>query len=128
VSLGTTDKIMLCVGLIGFGGLFVFLGVALHLAYTKMDMMLGHLKNCPAIMIRAFLINAGPWGRLHVLGVMMGLMITPRIFLRDGGANAEDLKNFPADLKRKLIVLHWFGWGALLIVGGVVAVDELILA
>ncbi|MDB5983977.1 MAG: hypothetical protein JWQ69_4992 [Pseudomonas sp.] len=128
MSLGTTDKIMLCAGLIGFSGLFIFIGAALHLAYTQIDMMVDRLKNCPAVTIRAFLIKAGPWGRLHVLGVMMGLMITPRIFLRSGGASTEDLKNFPADLKRKLIVLHWFGWTAFLMIVGVVAIDELILA
>jgi hypothetical protein len=37
MSLGTADKIMLCVGLIDFAGIFVWLGVALHLAYTKME-------------------------------------------------------------------------------------------
>jgi hypothetical protein len=72
-----------------------------------MDRMLDHLKNCPTIMIRTFLINTGPWGRLIVLGAITGLMITPRIHLRIGGASAEDLNNFPADLKRKLIVLYW---------------------
>ncbi|MDB5983991.1 MAG: hypothetical protein JWQ69_5006 [Pseudomonas sp.] len=120
-----TAKFILCVSLVGFGGLFVFLGVALHLSYTKMDLMLDRLKNCPAITIRAFLVNAGPWGRLHVLGVMMGLMITPRIFLRSGGADADDLKNFPSDLKRKLVVLHWGGWGAFFVIGGMVVIVKL---
>jgi hypothetical protein len=125
MSVSTANKFILWVGLIGFGGVFTFLGVALHLAYTKMDLMLNHLKNCPAVMNRAFLLNVGPWGRLVVLGGIMGLMITPRIYLRDGGANAEDLKSFPADLKRKLIVLHWAGWVPLLVVFGMVAVVKL---
>lgn len=27
-------------------GVLVWIGVALHLGYTKMDMMLAHLQNC----------------------------------------------------------------------------------
>jgi hypothetical protein len=127
VSLGASDKIMLGIGLIGFGGIFIWIGIALRLAYTKMDLMLSHLKNCPAVMIRVFLINTGPWGRLHVFGLIMGLMVMPYFFLRDGGASTEDLKNFPEGLKRKLVVLQWAGWLLLLAMFGLVAVDEFIL-
>jgi hypothetical protein len=124
MSVSTANKFILWVRLIGFGGVFAFLGIALHLAYTKMDLMLDHLKNCPAVMIRAPFKNGGPGGRLFVLGAIMGLMTVPRLYLRDGGASAEDLKNFPVDLKRKLIVLHWAGGMFLLVMCGMVAVDE----
>jgi hypothetical protein len=83
MSVSTADKIFLCVGLIDFGGMFVWIGIALHLAYTKMDLMLAHLKNCPAVMIRAPFKNGGPSGRLFVQGAIMGLMTTPRLYLRD---------------------------------------------
>lgn len=46
MSLNTANKIFLCVGLIDLVGLLVWLGVALHIAYTKTDIMLIHLKNC----------------------------------------------------------------------------------
>jgi hypothetical protein len=118
MSVSTADKVFLCVGLIDFGGIFVWIGIALHLAYTKMDLMLAHLKNCPAVMIRAPFKNGGPSGRLFVQGAIMGLMTTPRLYLRDGGASAEDLKNFPADLKRKIIILHRTGWVLLLVMCG----------
>ena len=119
MSVSTANKFILWAGLIGFGGVFAFLGIALHLAYTKMDMMLAHLKNCPAVMIRVFLIDTGPWGRLHVFGLIMGLMVTPRLFLRDGGGSAEDLKNFPAALKHKLVVMQWVSWALLLVMCGI---------
>jgi len=128
MSVSTAEKIFLCVSLIDFGGIFVSLGIALHLAYTKMDLMLDHLKNCPAVMIRAPFKDGGPSGRLFVQGAIMGLMTTPRLYLRDGGASAEDLKNFPADLKRKLIVLHWSTGFFLLVLFGLFAVDEFVLA
>lgn len=53
MSVSTADKVFLCLGLIDFGGISVWIGIALHLAYTKMDLMLAHLKHCPAVMIRA---------------------------------------------------------------------------
>jgi hypothetical protein len=124
MSVSTANKFILCVGLIGFGGVFLWIGIALHLAYTKMDLMLDHLKNCPAVMIRAPFKDGGPSGRLFVQGAIMGLMTVPRLYLRDGGANAEDLKSFPVDLKRKLIVLHWGGCVPLLVLLGMVAVVE----
>ena len=119
MSVSTADKIFLCISLSGFGGIFVWIGIALHLAYTKMDLMLAHLKHCPAVMIRAPFKDGGPSGRLFVQGAIMGLMTTPRLYLRDGGACAEDLKNFPADLKRKLIILHRTGWVLLLVMCGI---------
>lgn len=118
MSLSSGDTIVLVIGLIYFVGAFISIGISLHLAYTKMDVMLNHLQNCPAVMIRAPLRNAGPWGNMLLLGAIMGVMTTPKIYLRDGGANAEDLKNFPADLKQKLIVLQWTGWGLLLVMFG----------
>ena len=59
MSVSVAHKIFRCIGIIGFGGLFIFLGVALHLAYTRMDVMLDHLKDCPSIMVRAPFKNGG---------------------------------------------------------------------
>ena len=104
MSLTTADKIFLCVGLIDIGGLLVWLGVALHLAYTKMDIMLIHLKNSPAVTIRVPFKSGGPWGKLFLLGGIMSAVTTPGIYLRDGGVNIEEIRNFPTHLKRKLVI------------------------
>jgi hypothetical protein len=125
MSLSMGDTIFLTIGLIDFVGAFISIGISLHLAYTKMDVMLNHMQNCPAVMIRAPFRNGGPWGNMFLLGAIMGVMTTPRLYLRDGGACAEDLENFPADLKRKLVILQWTGWGLLLVMVGLTAVAEL---
>lgn len=109
MSVSIAQKLFLIISITGFGGLLVFLGIALHLAYAKMDVMLEHLKNCPAIMVRAPFKNGGAWGRLFVLGAVMGVMTMPDFYLRDGGADAKDLESFPEGLRKKLIVLHWGG-------------------
>jgi len=54
MSLNTAEKIYLCVALIDFGGIFIWLGVALHLAYTKMDLMLGYLKAAQWLRLACF--------------------------------------------------------------------------
>ncbi|PPA03289.1 hypothetical protein C4E44_14970 [Pseudomonas sp. MWU12-2312b] len=118
MSLNTANKIFLCVGLIDLVGLFVWLGVTLHLAYTKMDIMLIHLKNSPAVTIRVPFKNGGPWGKLFLLGGIMSAVTTPGIYLRDGGVNIEEIKSFPTHLKRKLVILQWAGWVLLTLMFG----------
>ncbi|WPX62086.1 hypothetical protein [Pseudomonas sp. MH10] len=118
MNVSTADKIFLCVGLVNFGGIFIWIAIALYLAYTKMDLMLGHMKNSPIVIIRVFLIHTGLWGRLYVFGLIMGMMVTPGMALRRGAVSAEDFKNFPANLKRQLIVMQWAGWGLLLVMFG----------
>jgi hypothetical protein len=103
------DKIFLSVSLVGFIGVLAFLSIALHTAYTKMDIMLAYLKNCPFIMNRAFLKDGGPWGRLLILGAIVGVLRTPGLYIPDGSASMEDVLNFPARLKERLIALYRFG-------------------
>lgn len=125
MSVSTGENGYLYISLIGFVGVFTCIGIALYLAYNRVELMLSHLKNCPTITIRAFLLHAGPWGRLHLLGAIMGLMTMPRVHLRDGGASAEDLKNFPADLRLQLVMLHWTSGFLLLVMIGMGIVAKL---
>lgn len=118
MSLNVADKVFLYVGLVSFVGIIIWIAIALYIAYTKMDLMLRHFKNSSAVMIRAFLINAGPWGRMHVFGLIMGLMVMPGVFVRKGAVSTEDLKNFPVALKHQLAVMLWVGWGLLSVVFG----------
>ncbi|SDZ67004.1 hypothetical protein [Pseudomonas sp. NFIX28] len=104
-------------------GAFVWIGVALHMAYTKLDELLDHLKNCSAIMARAPLKHGGPWGKLLLIGGISGIVTFPGFYLKRGELSAEDLNNFPAPFKRKLAVLQWsviglLGFAALLWVIG----------
>jgi hypothetical protein len=109
MSLGAADKVFLTVSLVGLTGVLAFLTIALHTAYTKMDMMLSYLKHCPFIMSRAFLRDGGPWGRLLILGAIVGVLKTPGLYVPDGSVSIEDVLNFPRELKAKLIALYRFG-------------------
>ena len=88
-------------------GVLIWIGVALYLAYTKTDLMLAHLKNCPAIMVRAPLRNGGPWGKLLLIGGISGVITFPNFYLKRGELSADDLSTFPASLRRKLILMQW---------------------
>lgn len=88
-------------------GMAIWIGVCLHLAYTRMDEILGFLKNCSAVMNRAPLRHGGPWGKLLLIGGISGIVTFPGVYLKYGGVSVEDLKRFPTQLKRKLAVLQW---------------------
>ncbi|WP_207865937.1 hypothetical protein [Pseudomonas sp. 58(2021)] len=107
MSLNVVDKVLLAIAVADLAGLVLWIGVCLHLAYTKMDLMLEHLKNCSAIMTRAPLRNGGPWGKLLLVGGISGIVTFPNFYLKRGELNSQDLANFPVPLKRKLIVLQW---------------------
>jgi hypothetical protein len=107
MALSIADKIFLVAGLFDLGGLIICLGVVFHMAYTKMDLMLGHLKNCSVVSTHAPLKEGGPWGRLLLIGWIAGIVTFPGYYLKNGGVSTEDLMNFPAHLKRRLVVTKW---------------------
>jgi hypothetical protein len=88
-------------------GIFIWIGMCLHLACAQMDEMLERLKNCSAVMNRAPLRHAGPLGKLLLVGGISGIVTFPGIYLKHGGIRVEELNSFPAQLKKKLAVLQW---------------------
>ncbi len=115
MAISAAEKLILTVGLLNFAGLFVYLGVFYYFVFTKMDFMVSHLKNCPLVMNRINSLRSGLPGKMYVFGAITAVLTVPGRMIRIGGASAEDIENFPADLKRKIVVLHWSGMTALLI-------------
>ncbi|MDY7534908.1 hypothetical protein RGV33_25055 [Pseudomonas sp. Bout1] len=107
MTVSVADKVFLVAGLLDFGGILACIGVALHMAYTRMDLMLEHLKNCSAVMVQAPLKDGGPWGKLLLVGWIAGVVTFPGYYLKHGGASIEDLNSFPAPLRRKLLAIKW---------------------
>ncbi|WCM50287.1 hypothetical protein OH720_25520 [Pseudomonas sp. WJP1] len=85
--------------------IFVWLVIALHMAYTKMDVLFGHLKNSPAITVLAFWRHAGPSGRLRMISNIAHYVSSPRRGIENGTISAEDIENLPMPIKRKLVIL-----------------------
>ena len=115
MTLSTGDTVLLTIALVDFAGIFLCIGICLHLAYTQADVMLEHLKNSPAITTWAPILHAGPWGKLMFIGGVCGLITFPSYQLKKGNVSAEDLAGFPTALKRKLVFLQWSMIGLLLV-------------
>ncbi|UCR87231.1 hypothetical protein [Pseudomonas chlororaphis] len=78
----------------------------LYTSYTRMDEMLKHLSNCRAIQIRKPLMGKDPFGRLFMMGTIAGVLLTPKLYLKDGGADPDDIAKFPKHLKRVIAIQY----------------------
>jgi len=107
MSLGVGDKVFLVIALADFAGIFLWIGICLHLAYTKMDFILEHLKNSSAITVRAPLRHGGPLGKLLLIGGISGVVTFPRIHIKRGTLSTADLAGFPVKFMR----LQWSAFG-----------------
>lgn len=101
-----SEKILLSIVLANFAGIFLWVGICLHLAYTKMDVMLEHFKNSPAITSWLPMRQGGPWGKLLLIGGISGLVTFPNYQLKRGQLSVDDLASIPPALKRKLVRLQ----------------------
>lgn len=52
--------------------------------------------------------------RCYLLGTITGAMLCPKFSVRIGMMDAEELRNFPRHLRRRLLIASWLG-----IIGGV---------
>ena len=107
MTVSVADQVFLVLGLSIFGGAVFCIGLSLHMAYTKMELMLEHLKNCSIVRTHAPLKYGGPWGKLMLIGWIAGVFAFPEYYLKRGQASLNDLNDFPANLRKKLVMLKW---------------------
>ena len=119
MSLGIGDKVLLTIILADFAGIFLWIGVCLHLAYTKADIILEHLKNSSAIVVRGPLRHGGPWGKLLLIGGISGVVTFPSIHIRRGTLSTTDLASLPVALKRQFVRLQWSAIGLIVVMAAV---------
>ncbi|MGE8177640.1 hypothetical protein [Pseudomonas fluorescens] len=124
MSLNTADKIFLAVGPVDFAGIFIWIGVALYIAYTKATFLLNPFKNSPFIINLTPLRHGGPWRKLLLVGSISGIVTFPSFYIKRGTINPEDTNNFPSQLKLKLVIFHWIGLALLFVMFGIGAVAE----
>ncbi|MGC5702780.1 hypothetical protein J4P02_21485 [Pseudomonas sp. NFXW11] len=77
----------------------VSLVIQVYLGYFKIDEMVRHLARCRVIAIRLPLLGKDPLSRLFMLVSIGSLFAMPHLFLRNGGMDVRDYKNFPLGLK-----------------------------
>ncbi|PTR26982.1 hypothetical protein C8K63_103236 [Pseudomonas sp. GV085] len=113
MNISVADALFLASGLIVFGGALVVFGVALHLGYTKGDALSEHFQNSSPLITVSARIDAGLRGKTRLVYSISSVVTFPQFFLKHGMVTAEDLDNFPHDLRQKLVVLQWTLLGVL---------------
>ena len=96
-------------GLCGVAFVVVLVGncFALHLGYTKRELLLEHFKNSSPSISDAVRIHEGYWGRLQLVGSACMVLTFSGFFIRHGVLSIQDFEGFPRPLKWKLIALQW---------------------
>ncbi|MQT37224.1 hypothetical protein [Pseudomonas helleri] len=89
--------------------MFVWIVLALRIAFTQMDLMLGLLRNCSFIESLAKFKQGGLWGKLLLVGSVSGVVAFSGLYVRRGTVDAEDIRRIPVHLKRRLVFLQWAG-------------------
>lgn len=94
-----------------FLGIFSMAGIYLYWGYTRMEEILGHVKNCKVITGSRFYLHMGPWGRLVMVGMVAGFLARPTSYIKKGILDANEIDTFPQPLKRRLTLSHYIVWG-----------------
>ena len=113
MSISVADALFLASGLIVFGGALVVFGVALHLGYTKGDVLSEHFQNSSPLITVSARVHAGLRGKTRLVYSISSVVTFPRFFLKYGIVTYVDLHNFHYDLRRKLVALQWTLLGVL---------------
>ncbi|VEF13332.1 Uncharacterised protein [Pseudomonas fluorescens] len=106
MTLRTSEKIFLLIGIVDFIGIFSLLGVMLYVAKTKTETILSHLTNSSISSKLIMLWHGGPWGRIYMMGEVFGIMRCPELYIHTGRLCAKDFEHFPRKLRNNLIALY----------------------
>ncbi|WP_223457744.1 MULTISPECIES: hypothetical protein [unclassified Pseudomonas] len=87
--------------------LFICIALALYLGYVQGEEMTKHFKNSSASITSATHRHSGPYGKMQLVGGISFVVTFPRFFLKHGILDAEDIRNLPLHLRRKLVALQW---------------------
>ncbi|VVQ11337.1 hypothetical protein PS918_05335 [Pseudomonas fluorescens] len=107
MNISFADALSVASGLLVFGDALVVFGVAIYMGYTKGDVLSEHFKNSSSLITVPARIDKGLRGKTRLVYSISSVVTFPRFFLKYGIVSAEDLENFPRDLRRKLVALQW---------------------
>jgi len=104
-KLSTAEYVLTFLGVATFLGGGMTAGVYFYLACTRMDEILGYVKNCKIVNNQRYYLYMGAWGRFLMIGMISGALACSGYQIRKGLMDACDVSNFPEPLKRRLIAL-----------------------
>jgi hypothetical protein len=86
--------------------IFISFVFSLHMAKRHLDAMVDALKNCHYITNRAGLRHQGWFERMLLVAIISGMVQWPGPGLRSGEMDPDDLRQFPAHLRKLLNAKH----------------------
>ncbi|MBP5076748.1 hypothetical protein HUS84_22735 [Pseudomonas chlororaphis] len=104
-KLGVVEYVLASCGVVTLSGGIIISGVFFYWGCTRMDEILGYVKNCKAVINNRFYLYMGAWGRMAMVGMIAGSLAYPNYHVRKGLMDADDVNNFPKPFKKKLVVL-----------------------
>jgi hypothetical protein len=107
LNISIADALFLILGLVIFAGALIIFGVVVYLGHTKGDAMSEYFKNSSSVITISKRIDPGLRGKIRLICSASSVVTFPRFFLKHGLVSAEDIDQFPKDLRRKLVVLQW---------------------
>jgi len=104
-KLSTAEYVLTFLGVATFLGGGIVGGVYFYLSFTRMDEILGYVKNCKVVNNQRYYLYMGAWGRFLMVGMISGALAYSGYQIRKGLMDAGDVNNFPEPLKRRLIAM-----------------------
>lgn len=91
--------------LIGITFIFIFtdMAVCTYVAFYKLDKVESHFKNCKLVENNQRIWGGGFFGRSYRLSQIGGMLIYPKIIVKNGEANFEEIQKLPASLRRWVV-------------------------
>ncbi|HET8790051.1 MAG TPA: hypothetical protein VFM75_02490 [Modicisalibacter sp.] len=86
----------------GFLFLLIFSNIAvwLYVAFTKLTQIENHLANCKLVNNNRRIWGGEPIGRVHRLAQINGMLSFPKIIVKNGEADLEEIMGLPVSLRR----------------------------
>lgn len=71
-----------------------------YVAYSKLDKIESHLKNCKLVENNRRIWGGGPVGRTYRLMQVSGMVLFPKPIVKNGEADLEEILRLPTPLRR----------------------------
>ncbi|WDG78609.1 hypothetical protein PUP68_14855 [Pseudomonas chlororaphis] len=104
-KLSTAEYVLTFLGVATFLGGGIVGGMYFYLSFTRIDEILGYVKNCKVVNNQRYYLYMGAWGRFLMVGMISGALAYSGYQIRKGLMDAGDVDNFPESLKRILIAM-----------------------
>ncbi|KAB0494797.1 hypothetical protein [Pseudomonas vancouverensis] len=105
--MNTANLVFISLGGVFVVGVFLSLGSALYISYTKGDQISTHFKKGSTYLAHGIYRRSSFYGRVHLIGWISSALTFPQFFLKRGLVSAEEIDSFPFKLKRQLVILQW---------------------